>query len=200
MGSIGPLVGEHLALDLLNTQVRLPSQERLDLLDTVAQLRHWIECEADRLPSPVTVGVGSLTRTDLDVVRTTRAHAASAIGQARLGAEPQPGALRGLNDAQRAAPMISELRWDGTAVTATGRREGPLGLRLAAYLAETAARLLADGKVTTIRQCEADYCVLLFLPANPRRRWCSARICGNRARVARHYERHKGAAPGTRTR
>ncbi|NGN66182.1 hypothetical protein G5C51_20070, partial [Streptomyces sp. A7024] len=27
--------------------------------------------------------------------------------------------------------------------------------------------------------------------SHPRRRWCSATRCGNRARVARYYERHK---------
>ena len=59
--------------------------------------------------------------------------------------------------------------------------------------AEAAAGLLADPSVTKIRQCEADDCVLLFLPAHPRRRWCSAARCGNRVRVARHYQRHKPA-------
>ncbi|MFF4211720.1 CGNR zinc finger domain-containing protein [Streptomyces sp. NPDC001796] len=32
---------------------------------------------------------------------------------------------------------------------------------------------------------------MLFLPAHPRRRWCSAARCGNRVRVARHYQRRK---------
>ena len=35
------------------------------------------------------------------------------------------------------------------------------------------------------------------LPAHPRRRWCSPARCGNRARVARYYQRH-GAARGPR--
>ncbi|MFD0515426.1 CGNR zinc finger domain-containing protein [Streptomyces aureus] len=35
--------------------------------------------------------------------------------------------------------------------------------------------------------------MLLFLPAHPRRRWCSAARCGNRARVARYYQRHKSS-------
>ncbi|WP_433464559.1 CGNR zinc finger domain-containing protein [Spirillospora sp. CA-128828] len=30
-----------------------------------------------------------------------------------------------------------------------------------------------------------------FLPGHPRRRWCSAARCGNRVRVARHYQRHR---------
>ncbi|MFD0573781.1 CGNR zinc finger domain-containing protein [Kitasatospora gansuensis] len=41
--------------------------------------------------------------------------------------------------------------------------------------------------------------MLLFRPVNPRRQWCSAARCGNRARVARHYRRQKEAegAEGT---
>ncbi|GAA2507323.1 hypothetical protein GCM10023100_41830 [Actinocorallia cavernae] len=31
------------------------------------------------------------------------------------------------------------------------------------------------------------------LPAHPRRRWCSPARCGNRARVARYYQRHSVA-------
>jgi predicted RNA-binding Zn ribbon-like protein len=32
---------------------------------------------------------------------------------------------------------------------------------------------------------------MVFLPAHPRRRWCSPTRCGNRARVARYYQRHR---------
>lgn len=194
MSSPAPLVGEHLALDLVNTRVRLPSWDELDLLDTVAALRHWIGCEEDRLPATVTASAATITRADLDAVRAVREHTAAAVACARSGTAPPPGALRGLNEAQREAPMFRELRWEGGVVTATERREGPAGVRLAAHLADAAASLLTDPKVTTIRQCEAEFCVVQFLPANPRRRWCSARICGNRARVARHYQRHKNGA------
>ncbi|MFJ7776100.1 CGNR zinc finger domain-containing protein [Streptomyces yangpuensis] len=54
------------------------------------------------------------------------------------------------------------------------------------------AELLTDPRVGQVRECEAHDCVLLFLPAHPRRRWCVAGVCGNRARVARYYARHKG--------
>ncbi|MFG2003714.1 CGNR zinc finger domain-containing protein [Spirillospora sp. NPDC048911] len=83
------------------------------------------------------------------------------------------------------------------AAGALGRREGPLGTRLAAILAEAAAELLTDPSFGRVRQCEADDCVMVFLPAHPRRRWCSPARCGNRARVARYYQRHKSGDPAT---
>nr|WP_067513746.1 CGNR zinc finger domain-containing protein [Nocardia puris] len=55
----------------------------------------------------------------------------------------------------------------------------------------TAADLLTDPALARLKRCEAEDCVLLFLPAHPRRRWCSPTRCGNRARVNRYYHRHK---------
>jgi predicted RNA-binding Zn ribbon-like protein len=37
-------------------------------------------------------------------------------------------------------------------------------------------------------------CVLFFVKNHPRRDYCSP-VCGNRARVSRHYERHR-ESPG----
>ncbi|MBW5486903.1 CGNR zinc finger domain-containing protein, partial [Streptomyces bambusae] len=97
-----------------------------------------------------------------------------------------------LNAALAAAPAHRELAWtaDGPAVTV--HRAGTPAGRLAAELAEAAVDLLADPRVADVRECEGADCVLLFLPAHPRRRWCVAAVCGNRARVARYYARHKG--------
>ncbi|OSZ55283.1 hypothetical protein OQI_39455, partial [Streptomyces pharetrae CZA14] len=120
-------------------------------------------------------------------------HTEAALRALLDGRRPPESALRSLADAQRAAPAVRVPVWDGTAVTAPPRRTGPLGTRLAALLAEAAAALLADPAVARVKECEADDCVLLFLPAHPRRRWCSPARCGNRTRVARHYRRHRSS-------
>lgn len=183
MSDVVPLTGEPLALDLVNTRTTAG-----DLLATPDGLRAWLDLEATRLPD-----AGPLDIHDVRTVHAVREHIAGAVERARHGGRPAAADLTALNDAQRAAPAITELTWDGAAVTAARRRTGPPGARLAGWLAEAAADLLADPSVTRIRQCEADDCVLLFLPAHPRRRWCSAARCGNRVRVARHYQRHKPA-------
>ncbi|MGR6920982.1 CGNR zinc finger domain-containing protein [[Actinomadura] parvosata] len=185
MSELGPLTGEPLALDLVNTRTAIG-----DLLSTPDELQAWLRLQADRLPP-----VGELATGDLEAVRRVREHTARALDHVRRGVEPAAADLAALNQAQRAAPAITELTWSGTAVLATRRRAGgSAGERLAAWLAEAAAELLADPAVTKVRECEADDCVMLFLPAHPRRRWCSAARCGNRVRVARHYQRHKPSA------
>lgn len=108
---------------------------------------------------------------DLAAVRKIRDHTARALDHIRRGERPSANDLDALNQAQRGAPAVLELTWHDGTVTATRTRTGTPAQRLAAWLAEASAELLADPAVTRIRQCEADDCV----------------------RVARHYQRHKPA-------
>lgn len=179
MNDAVPLTGEPLALDLVNTR---PQQG--DLLATAADLEAWLALE----PLPP---VGPLVESDMAAVHAIRDHTARALSDVRQGNRPASADLDALHQAQLAAPAFHELTWTGSALTATRVRTGPAGTQLAAWLAEAAAELLTDPGVTKIRECSADDCVMLFLPAHPRRRWCSPTRCGNRARVARHYQRHK---------
>jgi predicted RNA-binding Zn ribbon-like protein len=187
MSEIEPLTGEALALDLINTRP-MTTAGRQDLLATPQQLSRWLALQADRLPQDTTPEPD-----DLLPVHAVRAHTEAAVRALLEGAEPPAAALRGLTEAQRAAPPVRELDWDGTTVTAAPRRCGPLGVRLAAALAEAAADLLTDPVIGRLKECEASDCVMVFLPAHPRRRWCSPTRCGNRARVARYYRRHNPA-------
>ncbi|WP_225839605.1 ABATE domain-containing protein [Streptomyces sp. NK08204] len=186
------LTGEPLALDLVNTRPAGPGG-RTDLLGTPGQLADWLALEADRLPRALCDLAPAPG--DLAAVHTVRAYTEAVVRALLDGVAPPAAALRGLTEAQRAAPAVRELGWDGSRVTASDCRTGPLGVRLAAVLAEAAADLLTDPAVSRLRKCEADDCVMVFLPSHPRRRWCSPTRCGNRARVARYYQRHKSAEP-----
>ncbi|MFF8448638.1 CGNR zinc finger domain-containing protein [Streptomyces leeuwenhoekii] len=191
MSDSEPLTGEHLALDLVNTRPA-GGDGRIDLLDTPQRLAAWLALESDRLHGET--GDSAPAESDLAPVHVVRAHVEAVLDALLRGAKPSEAALRALTDAQRAAPAVRELAWDGSAVTAVVRRSGPLGVRLAARLAEAATDLFTDPAIGRLKRCEADGCVMLFLPAHPRRRWCSASRCGNRARVARYYQRHKQTA------
>ncbi|MGO4755729.1 ABATE domain-containing protein [Streptomyces sp. 2MCAF27] len=185
-----PMTGEALALDLINTRP-LGTDGRVDLLDTPRRLSRWLALEADRLQEDVTAAAP--TQDDLLPVHTVREHTEAAVRALLNAATPPASVLRGLTEAQRAAPPVRELGWDGAGVTATSRRSGPLGIRLAAALAEAAADLLTDPAIDRLKECEAGDCVMVFLPTHPRRRWCSPVRCGNRTRVARYYRRHNPA-------
>ncbi|NIH78421.1 CGNR zinc finger domain-containing protein [Amycolatopsis viridis] len=186
MADSAPLTGELLALDLVNTRPM-----GVDLLATPRQLAGWLSLERDRLGEEVQNTAP--TRADLARVHAVRAHTEAVVRALLDRTEPPRSALRGLTEAQRAAPPVRELGWDGGAVTVTTRRTGTLGTRLAALLADAAAELFSDPAIGRLKECEADDCVMVFLPAHPRRRWCSPTRCGNRTRVARYYRRHNAA-------
>ena len=181
-----PLIGEPLALDLINTRVHTPDGDD-DLLSSPDALAAWLQAQAERLPQPD----APLTSGDVAAVQAIREQVRTAIDHARHRRRPPAGALHALNDAQRKAPSFQELSWDGARVVATVRRSVPYTERLCAELAQAASELLTSPSLATVRACDGPGCVLLFLPAHPRRRWCSPALCGNRVRVARYYERHK---------
>jgi len=56
-----------------------------------------------------------------------------------------------------------------------------------------ATDLLTSDDVSFVRQCAADDCAWLFLDAtkNHRRRWCDMKICGNRDKARRYYQRQR---------
>ena len=178
-----PLTGEPLALDLVNTVASPPGGE-VDLLESAADLRAWLAAERDRLD--ITDG-----QIDLSAVRALRTHITRAVEAARGSTPPPLEALHAITVAQANAPAYQELGWNGQAITVTIRRPGNATAVLLAQLAEAAATLLASPAIGLVRRCEGPGCRMLFLPAHPRRRWCSPATCGNRARVARYYQLHK---------
>ncbi|MFG2715950.1 ABATE domain-containing protein [Streptomyces goshikiensis] len=175
-----PLTGEPLGLDLLNTRPVGAG----DLIADPAGLGAWLAVQTGRV-TPVD-GVGAA---EVAAVHAVREAAGPALAAARRGERPPAGALRALNAAMAAAPAHRELVW-GDGLAALPRRAATPARRLAAELAEAVAELLTGPRVGEVRECEGADCVLLFLPAHPRRRWCVASACGNRARVARYYARH----------
>ena len=186
-----PLVGELLPLDLVNTRTDGPGGAS-DLLASAEQFRPWLDAQAGRLAQPDPGADGS-DGLDLDAVRMLRDRIEALITCARDGEEPSAQALRALDRAQLAAPLHRRLGRDGDgAFTATRVRTGSVTDVLLAELADATVDLLTDpAALGRLRCCEGPGCRLLFLAVNPRRRWCSPALCGNRVRVGRYYQRHK---------
>ena len=58
-------------------------------------------------------------------------------------------------------------------------------------VAESACDLLCYADLALVKKCENPVCVLFFYDTtkNHSRRWCSMSVCGNRMKVAAHYQR-----------
>ncbi len=92
------------------------------------------------------------------------------------------------------------------AVLRVGPERGGFGWRFAheetdlapmlAPVLRAAADLLTSAELARVRECGSDTCFWLFLDRskNGTRRWCDMKVCGNRAKARRHYQREKTAA------
>ena len=60
-------------------------------------------------------------------------------------------------------------------------------------VSRAAAELLIGEEIGYVRQCASETCSWLFLDKtkNHRRRWCDMKICGNRDKARRYYQRQK---------
>ncbi|MER5318049.1 CGNR zinc finger domain-containing protein [Streptosporangium roseum] len=180
-----PLTGEPVALDLINTLGNSPDGP-VDHLTSVDALRAWLRTQAPRLPQPG----ADLTDADLVAVLDLREIVGTVVDHMRRGAEPPAPALRALSGADRLAPPYRTLSWEDDRLVVSAGRAGDYRSTLVATLADAAIDLLS-GPIASVRGCEGPGCRMLFLPAHPRRRWCSPELCGNRVRVARYYRRHR---------
>jgi predicted RNA-binding Zn ribbon-like protein len=162
-----------------------------DSLATVAQLQQWARQCGIR---PAT----GLTRDDLAHARSLRDAlrrlTAAVLEDQRPNAVradlPAGEALDTLNDFLRTS--VPEVVADGDTSLQRRWTSSATGFeRELVAIALEASDLLSEGP-TRLGACQGPGCVLYF-ERQPRRGWCSAG-CGNRARVARHYHRHRGAA------
>jgi predicted RNA-binding Zn ribbon-like protein len=186
MATPSPAPGEEhsIGLALVNTEV-VHRGEPLDLLVGAGAVPGWLEARGLDWPRG-----SEITRGETERLRGLRA-AIRAAFVARIEGRPlDPGSLETLNAASAAGPRTPQLSWasDGPELDWATPREGT-GLDVAlATIAADAIDVVSSPLGALLRACEAHGCVRLFLQDHGRRRWCS-RTCGDRVRVARHYEK-----------
>jgi len=105
---------------------------------------------------------------------------------------PASGALQQINDFavealshRRLARADGHYRWQWQ-----WNNQNPLDSILWP-IAQSAADLLTSPELAEVRMCEAPDCAWLFLDQsrNRSRRWCDMKVCGNRQKARRHYQR-----------
>ncbi|MFE2291176.1 CGNR zinc finger domain-containing protein [Streptomyces sp. NPDC059452] len=190
-----PLIGEPLALDLLNTRW-IDAEGPRDLLESEQGLAIWLNSDPVREHTGPTAFAADLDTLDRLLEART---ALEALAAAAGGQDPAtPAAMAALNEVLSHGRIRRTLGADGlpeSAVEVDDPSWGP-----AWYAAEDWLRLVAD-RPDRIRPCANDACVLHFydISKNGTRRWCSMAGCGNRAKAQRHYARRTGSGTGTCT-
>jgi predicted RNA-binding Zn ribbon-like protein len=188
-----PLLGEPLAVDLVNTVAAVgPNGALVDLIARPDGLRAWLDAQAERLDAEPE-SIGALLG-DLHRLQALREALRSLLRAAMRNELPDMEALALVNAMSAAAPCAPVLDWpsDGPPLARSHREAHEPAARPLAAIARSGIELLGSEQLHALRTCQGPGCVLIFVAANARRHWCSPAICGNRVRVARHYQRRHG--------
>jgi predicted RNA-binding Zn ribbon-like protein len=184
-----PMLGDHLALDLLNTEARKDGAT-VDYWRDGADVLRWLAQHGVTLPS----GAPAPDPAQLLAQATAlRALAQRLIVARRAGDTLDTDALNGYLHAWLSAPSL-ERDADGALVLARVTRAEPLAALLGP-VAQALAQLLAEADFGLVRQCEHPDCILWFYDRTKahKRRWCSMSTCGNRHKAAQ-FRLKAGAA------
>jgi predicted RNA-binding Zn ribbon-like protein len=186
-------VGNHLALDFLNTRP-VQNGEPMELLSDFGALLRWFQ--AAGLLSPR--GMANLQRRSaapaqrtLEAIRGFREKLRNEILAWEGGADVHRTTVAELNQLMAAHPMLSKLQAGGEIPSMELWFEPRQPEDLFAPLAHSAAKLFAEADRNRVRKC--GQCVLHFYDTSKKgtRRWCSMQLCGNRLKVAAYALRQR---------
>lgn len=193
-------VGDHLALDFLNT-VAAPKSTPIDWIGSGRDLVGWLvaagaldERNAKRLVAKCPPA--ALNRVAQEAVQLREWFRVllpllKAGGGSRAMSPKDLDRLNGLLARDACYQRIEPSR-DGALRRCAARRwleADELLMPIAVAIAE----LVCEGDFSLVRRCENPACTLWFFDRTKghRRRWCSQAICGNRAKVAAFRERRR---------
>jgi len=174
-------IGDHLALDFLNTVAQVEDRPH-DFLQSDEDVIRWLGAMGYAPPAAdINMRSGAL----LAAARLLRNTILHAVQQKKSGKGWQPDELNRFLHSALSHPELAlnnngEPEYRRVYASATPeQRLGPV--------TEQAADLLVNGDFSLVRKCEHPDCTLWFYDRTKahRRRWCSMAVCGNRAKAAR---------------
>jgi predicted RNA-binding Zn ribbon-like protein len=188
-------VGNHLALNFLNTLPVLEDGPREFLTDAIA-LQRWL-IAAGLITSPRAKSAMRAWRETAPAdrlvkeLREFREHVRTAVLKIESGSLPPESFIEEVNRLLAKYPRQSVLAKKGGALIQIFPFEPREPEDVWAIIAEAVAALLTDTDHSRMRKCES--CVIHFLDSSKKgsRRWCSMNICGNRVKVASYQQRKR---------
>ena len=194
-------VADSVGLDFLNSSVATPAGAPFDWIDNGDGLLNWLE-RSQLVPAGVLASLRTQALPgELDKV----------AGQARSLREwfrgiihrhkGRPLTAKALRELEPLNRLLERDERFTQVVPHRNRKAGSLSLEinrrwrspesLLLPIGEALANLVSDPAFTDVKSCEGALCTLLFLDRTRgrARRWCSMRLCGNRAKQAAHRSR-----------
>lgn len=180
-----PMLGDHLAMDLLNTEAR-DDGKAIEFWNSDDDVLQWL-ARYDITPASEgkTLTPGEL----LAQAKALRALARRLITEFKDGKSPEITELNQYLQAFLTAPAL-ERDHNGQLILSRISRSDTSGALLGP-VAEAVAQLLVEGNFALVKQCEHPDCILWFYDRTKahKRRWCSMALCGNRYKAAQFRKR-----------
>jgi len=190
-------VGNHLALDFLNTRPVLAEGPK-ELLPDVEALVRWLV--ASRVLTPQKGRILSRKWQDtpqasvfLRQIRKFRERLRAVVIGQEAGRSVSDAFMAELNSLLKQHPSVIGLLRKGKKLKLDAASEPEKPTDVWAPIAIAVAELLSNSSPGRLRKCEA--CIVHFLDTSKKgsRRWCSMNICGNRIKVAAYQQRKRTA-------
>jgi predicted RNA-binding Zn ribbon-like protein len=190
-------VGNHLALDFLNTRLVLAGSPK-ELLPDVGALVRWLVASG-LLTRPKGKALAKKWKDSpeaavlLRELLKFRERLRAVVVRQEAGFSVSNAFIAELNSLLKQHPGVIALQREGEKLGLETAFELEKPDDVWAPIAIAVAELLSDVSPARLRKCEA--CIVHFLDTSKKgsRRWCSMNICGNRIKVAA-YQRRKRAA------
>lgn len=181
-----PMLGDHLAMDLLNTEAR-SGDNVVDYWNSDTDVLRWLrQNEISAVVEPRLLAAGELLA-QAKALRALSHQLITAFKQHQLQDVSQ------LNTYLHRYVSAPHLAQDGDGkMTITRLSRGETASSMLGQVAEAVAQLLVEGDVTLVKQCEHPDCILWFYDRTKahKRRWCSMATCGNRYKAAQFRKRN----------
>lgn len=183
-----PMLGDHLAMDLLNTEAR-DNGKAIEFWNSDAEVLQWL-ARYDIVPAAQ--GDSFAQSELLTQARALRALARKLITEFK---EEKMSDISELNQYLHVFSTSPHLARDAEGKLTLSRisHTDSIGALLGP-VAEAVAELLVEGNFALIKQCEHPDCILWFYDRTKahKRRWCSMALCGNRHKAAQFRKRSGG--------
>jgi predicted RNA-binding Zn ribbon-like protein len=189
-------VGNHPCLDFINTQM-IVRENPTDLLRGYEDLVAWLVQAKIVNNAQAAVVMTQWNRKDQEQLfeqgitfrNTVRDMAEQIVARKSI---PE-SAVASINRLLSRCPGYPQLVYAKGRVTRQFQSQAAQKDGLLAPLAEAASDLLCSGDLSLVKKCGNAACILYFYDTtkNHTRNWCSMQLCGNRIKVAAHYQRKR---------
>ena len=189
-------VGNHPCLDFINTQMIVKGNPT-DLLGGCEDLVAWLVQAhmVDKVQAAVVMtqwgheDQEQLFEQGVMFRRTLRDMVARIVARKSIAGS----AIASINHILSRCPGYPQLVYKKGGYTRQFQSQAVQKDGLLAPLAEAASDLLCSGKWSLVKKCGNPACILYFYDTtkNHTRNWCIMQLCGNRKKVAAHYQRKR---------